>query len=423
MEFQKQMSKFLTRYFLKSLNLNFGQMFISETPLDLSFSFTLENIIEVSTKEGTVYSEFKPKENLELNKNGNLADLIFKRDLLLFYPFESMKPFLNLLKQASEDERVQSIKITLYRISKDSKLANYLITAAENGKDVTILMELRARFDEENNIEWAQKFQEAGCNVIYGAEKYKVHSKICQITYKDVDGFKYITQIGTGNYNEKTTKIYTDFSIITSDKTIGIDADKFFKNMAISNLEGKYEKLWIAPVGFKQNVLKSIEEEIEKAKRGENGIITIKCNSFTDKELMKALILASQNGVKVNLIIRGICCLIPGIEGLTENIRVISIVGRFLEHSRIYAFGEGEEKKIYISSGDMMTRNTENRVEICCPIEDEIIKQKIGIIIDIILKDNVKSRELSCDGIYRYKIEGEYEINSQEVFMRESITF
>lgn len=260
------MSKFLTRYFLKSLNLNFGQMFISETPLDLSFSFTLENIIEVSTKEGTVYSEFKPKENLELNKNGNLADLIFKRDLLLFYPFESMKPFLNLLKQASEDERVQSIKITLYRISKDSKLANYLITAAENGKDVTILMELRARFDEENNIEWAQKFQEAGCNVIYGAEKYKVHSKICQITYKDVDGFKYITQIGTGNYNEKTTKIYTDFSIITSDKTIGIDADKFFKNMAISNLEGKYEKLWIAPVGFKQNVLKSIEEEIEKLK-------------------------------------------------------------------------------------------------------------------------------------------------------------
>lgn len=422
-EFQKEMSKFFTRYFLKSLNLSFAQLFISETPLDLSFSFTLENIVDLPHKQQLVFPEFKPKENLELNKNNNLANLIFERDLLLFYPFESMKPFLNLLKQASEDERVQSIKITLYRISKDSKLANYLIAAAENGKDVTILMELRARFDEENNIEWAQKFQEAGCRVIYGADKYKVHSKICQITYRENDEFRYITQVGTGNYNEKTTKIYTDFSIITSDKTIGVDADKFFKNMAISNLKGKYEKLWIAPVGFKQNVLKCIDEEIEKAKRGEEGVITIKCNSFTDKEVMKALITASKNNVKVNLIVRGICCLIPGIEGLTENIRVVSIVGRFLEHSRIYSFGKGGERKLYISSGDMMTRNTENRVEICCPIEDEMIREKINIIIDIILRDNVKSRELTCDGIYRYKKDGEYEINSQEVFMRESVTF
>ncbi len=422
-EFQKEMSKFLTKFFLKSLNLNFEQLFISETPLDLSFSFILENLIETPLKDELVFSEFKPKENLELNRNGNIADLIFKRDLLLFYPFESMKPFLNLLKQAAEDDRVQSIKITLYRISKDSKLANYLITAAENGKDVTILMELRARFDEENNIEWAQKFQEAGCTVIYGADKHKVHSKICQITYKEDDGFKYITQVGTGNYNEKTTKIYTDFSIITADKTIGVDADKFFKNMAISNLEGKYEKLWIAPVGFKQNVLKYIDEEIEKAKRGESGTVTIKCNSFTDKEVMKALINASKNNVEVNLIVRGICCLIPEIEGLTDKIKVISIVGRFLEHSRIYSFGKGDEQKLYISSGDMMTRNTENRVEICCPIEDEIIKQKINNIVDIILKDNVKSRELSCDGIYRHKNIGEYKINSQEIFMEESITF
>lgn len=422
-EFQKEMSRFLTRYFLKSLNLSFNQRFISEMPLDLTFSFTLENLVEVPHKQQLIYTDFKPKENLELNRDNNLANLIFKRDLLLFYPFESMRPFLNLLKQASEDERVQSIKITLYRISKDSKLANYLIAAAENGKDVTILMELRARFDEENNIEWAQKFEEAGCRVIYGADKYKVHSKICQITYRENDEFRYITQVGTGNYNEKTTKIYTDFSIITSDKTIGVDADKFFKNMAISNLEGKYEKLWIAPVGFKQNILKCIDEEIEKAKRGENGVITMKCNSFTDKEVMKALILASQNGVKINLIVRGICCLIPGIEGLTENIKVISIVGRFLEHSRIYSFGEGDEKKLYISSGDMMTRNTENRVEISCPIEDRVIREKINSIIDIILKDNVKSRELNFDRTYRYRKNGEYEINSQEVFMRECNTF
>lgn len=422
-EFQKEMSRFLTRYFLKSLDLNFEQRFISETPLDLTFCFILENILDPAHKPELVYSDFKPKENLELNRESNIADLIFKKDLLLFYPFESMKPFLNLLKQASEDERVQSIKITLYRISKDSKLANYLIAAAENGKDVTILMELRARFDEENNIEWAQKFQESGCRVIYGTDKYKVHSKICQITYKEDDEFKYITQIGTGNYNEKTTKIYTDFSFITSDKTIGVDADKFFKNMAINNLEGKYEKLWIAPIGFKQNIMKCIEEEIEKARRGEKGVITMKCNSFTDKEIMKALISASQSGVKVNLIVRGICCLIPNIEGMTENIKVISIVGRFLEHSRIYSFGEVKENKLYISSGDMMTRNTENRVEISCPIEDSSIREKINGIIATILKDNIKSRELNYDGVYRYRKNEDPEINSQEIFMKECNIF
>lgn len=423
LEFQKEMSKFFTRYFLKSFNLEDEQLFISKAPLDLSFTFTLENIIKVENKEELLFSIFKPKENLEINKNLNIANLLFEKDLLLFYPFESMKPFLNLLKQASEDERVESIKITLYRISKDSKLANYLISAAENGKDVTILMELRARFDEENNIEWAKKFQEAGCRVIYGADKYKVHSKICQITYKTEEGFKYITQVGTGNYNEKTTKIYTDFSIITSDKEIGVDADKFFKNMAVNNLDGKYEKLWVAPTSFKQNVLKGIEEEIEKSKRGEKGIVTIKCNSFTDKEVMKALIVASKNNVDINLIVRGICCIIPKVEGLTENIKVVSIVGRFLEHSRIYSFGQGDEQKLYISSGDMMTRNTENRVEICCPIEDRIIKQKINSIIDIILKDNVKSRELEKDRVYRYRHIGEIPINSQEIFMEESETF
>lgn len=423
LEFQKEMDKFFTRYFLKSLNLENEQLFISKTPLDLSFCFSLENSLNLKNKEELLFSEFNSKENISINKELALADFLFKEDLLLFYPFESMKPFLNLLKQASEDERVQSIKITLYRIAKDSKIANYLITAAENGKDVTILMELRARFDEENNIEWAQKFQEAGCRVIYGADKYKVHSKICQITYRENDEFRYITQIGTGNYNEKTSKIYTDFSIITSDKTIGVDADKFFKNMAISNLEGKYEKLWIAPIGFKQNILLEIEKEISKSKKGEKGLIIIKCNSFTDKEIMKALIVASQNGVEINLIVRGICCLIPGIKGYTENIKVISIVGRFLEHSRIYSFGKEEEQKLYISSGDMMTRNTENRVEICCPIEDKRIKQKINKIIDTILKDNVKSRELGKDGIYRYRKNSDPKINSQEIFVKECNIF
>lgn len=420
LEFKKEMSKFFTNYFLKKLEVGHAQLFISKIPLDLSFAFALEGMIDQELREKLTYTPFKPKENLELNRDNNLANLIFEKDLLLFYPFESMKPFLNLIKQAADDERVQSIKITLYRIAKDSKLANYLITAAENGKDVTILMELRARFDEQNNIEWAQKFEEAGCKVIYGADKFKVHSKICMITYKENDEFKYITQVGTGNYNEKTTKIYTDFSIITSDKHIGVDADKFFKNMAMDNLKGIYEKLWIAPVGFKQNILKAIDEEIEKAEAGKEGVITIKCNSFTDKDIIKALIKASNSNVKVNLIIRGICCLIPGVKGHTENIRVISIVGRFLEHSRIYSFGKGEEQKLYISSGDMMTRNTENRVEICCPIECGTIRDRINNIVEIILKDNIKSRELQNDKTYKhlYPREGEEEINSQEIFMK-----
>ena len=419
-EMQKKMNKDFNKYFMEKLNLKKEQFFISETPLDVTYCFTLENLISENLKEKLTYTPFAP---VQAVKTESMIEEVFKKDVLLHFPFESMKPFLQLIKEASNNSNVKAIKMTLYRISKESKLAGYLINAAENGKEVTVLMELRARFDEENNIEWAQKLEEAGCRVIYGTDGFKVHSKICLITYKDEDKFKYITQIGTGNYNEKTAKIYTDLSFMTSDEEIGIDADKFFKNMAMGNLSGIYKKLWIAPVGFKRNIIASIEEEIKKCEEGQTGTVIIKCNSFTDKDIIKTLIRASEKGVQVTLIIRGICCLVPGVTGKTDNIKVISIVGRFLEHSRIYAFGSKEERRIYISSGDMMTRNTEHRVEISCPIISEENKNKIEHILDVIMQDNVKARILQNDKKYIKLLskEDEESINSQLTFMKEAL--
>ena len=419
-EMQKKMNRDFNKYFMEKLNLKKEQFFISETPLDVTYCFTLENFLSETLKEKLTYTSFAPVQTI---KTENMIEEVFKKDVLLHFPFESMKPFLQLIKEASNNPNVKAIKMTLYRISKESKLAGYLINAAENGKEVTVLMELRARFDEENNIEWAQKLEEAGCRVIYGTDGFKVHSKICLITYKDEDKFKYITQIGTGNYNEKTAKIYTDLSFMTSDEEIGIDADKFFKNMAMGNLSGIYKKLWVAPIGFKRNIIASIEEEIKKCEEGQTGTVIIKCNSFTDKDIIKTLIRASEKGVQVTLIVRGICCLIPGITGKTDNIKVISIVGRFLEHSRIYAFGSKEERRIYISSGDMMTRNTEHRVEISCPIISEENKNKIEHILDVIMQDNVKARILQNDKKYTklFSKEDEESINSQLVFMKEAL--
>lgn len=420
LEMRKKMSKFCTSNLLKKLELSEQQLFVSQAPLDMGFAFALENILPQEVREKLVYPPYRAREDEMYVREQNLADLVFENDIFLHYPYDSMRTFLNLIKQASEDERVRSIKITLYRLATDSHLANYLINAAENGKEVTILMELRARFDEQNNIEWAQRFEEAGCKVIYGGEHYKVHSKICLITYQKEDELQFITHIGTGNYNEKTSRIYTDFSLITADDDIGIDADTFFKNMLMGNADGEYEKLWVAPTSFKQNILASIGEEIQKVKNGKEAGILIKCNSFTDKELIDALINASCEGVKITLIIRGICCLIPQVPGLTENIRVISIVGRFLEHSRLYSFGVGAEQKMYISSGDMMTRNTENRVEIACPVENGKIRQKLNAIVGVILKDNMKARELQKDKTYKRLLpeNGEEQINSQEIFMQ-----
>lgn len=418
MEIQSQISEKFLESLLKRLNLEKEQVFFSECPIDLNYLSNINNYLPQSIIVKLSFNPFSPVVHPLVEKKKSIINYIEKKDLLLFYPFESMKPFLNLIKEASERDDIQSIKITLYRISKNSKLAEYLINAAENGKEVTVLMELRARFDEANNIEWAQKLEEAGCRVIYGTDGFKVHSKICLITYKKNGEIKYITQVGTGNYNEKTSTMYTDYSLMTNNEEIGRDGDVFFKNMSLGNLMGFYKKLWVAPSSFKQNILKNIDQEIEKVKQGKNGKIVIKCNSFTDKEIINKMVEASNFGVKITLIIRGICCLIPNILNKTENIKVISIVGRFLEHSRIYSFGEKEEQILYIASGDMMTRNTEHRVEIGCPILDKDIKYKINSQINIILQDNQKARTLDFDGEYRinYNLEDK-PINSQEKFI------
>ena len=304
---------------------------------------------------------------------------------------------MRLLKEASQDPSVVSVKITIYRLASQAKLVEYLCQAAENGKDVTVIIELRARFDEQNNIDWSEHLEDAGCTVIYGVEDYKVHSKVCLITMRDKGGIHYITQIGTGNYNEKTAKQYTDLSLITTDPQIGSDAAELFKNVAISNLHGAYHRLLVSPNSLKSAVIELINGEIAK---GAEGRIILKLNSVTDLDIIEKLKEASCAGVEIKMIVRGICCILPGIEEKTENIQIKSIVGRFLEHSRIYCFGRGEEELIYLSSADFMTRNTQRRVEVACPVSDPECKQKIREILDACLADNVKGRVLQPDGQY-----------------------
>lgn len=421
LEIQNKISKQLNNYLCGKLNIKSEQVFVSNSPLNMSFVYALEDRIPPTFKAYLSNEPFAPQDSPSISLNRSIIRQISKQDLLLSYPFESMQPFLKLIKEASADHSVLSIKITLYRIARESKLAEYLINAAENGKEVTVLMELRARFDEQNNIEWAQRLEEAGCNVIYGFDGYKVHSKICLITRRDHGKISYITQIGTGNYNEKTSKLYTDLSLITANPAICKDAVEFFNNMGLGNLEGKYEHLWIAPVGLKPGVMQAIDEEIAKAKAGNPARIIMKMNSLTDRDVIDKLAEASQAGVEIKLIIRGICCLIPGIQGLTDHISVISIVGRFLEHSRIYCFGYDAQMKLYISSADMMTRNTERRVEIACPIYDKKIKERIFSMLEIMLRDNTKARQLNCDNHYTFVTNDLPKICSQEYFMKQAI--
>lgn len=343
---------------------------------------------------------------------------IKKKDILLFYPYESMNPFLKLIKEASMDPNVMTIKITIYRLAKKARLVEYLCAAAENGKEVTVLIELRARFDEQNNIGWSERLEEAGCRVIYGFEGYKVHSKICLITYRSRNEIQYITQIGTGNYNEKTAAMYTDLSLMTADPAIGRDASEFFKNMSIGNLTGSYDYLIVAPTSLKQKVLYLMDEEIRK---GTNGRIIMKMNSLTDVDFIRKVSEASMAGVKIDLIVRGICCLLPGIGGYTDNVRVMSIVGRYLEHSRIFSFGTGTEQKLYIGSADMMTRNTEKRVEVAAPILDPDVKKQINHYLKVMLNDNVKMRILQSNGKYRKREQKEPYIDSQAAFMEAAV--
>ena len=346
---------------------------------------------------------------------------VVQRDVLLFYPYQSIQPFLDLLRQSAKDPDVLSIKITIYRLARNSVIAKALCEAAENGKEVTVLMELRARFDEQNNIDWSMELEEAGCRIIYGPENLKCHAKVCLITRRERGGLGYIAQIGTGNYNEKTSTLYTDFCMMTADPAITRDAVSFFENMLIGNSAGEYDKLLVAPFAMKNRIMELIDGEIA---RGAEGRIRIKANSITDRQLIDKLSEASCAGVRIDLIIRGICCLVPGVPGKTENIAVTSVVGRFLEHSRIYAFGDGAEMKLYLSSADFMTRNQDRRVEVGCPVRSPEIRQFLEQFLDLLLKDNTRAWRQQSDGTYVRLSPGEAEpIDEQSWYMTHPIEF
>ena len=394
------------------LSIGDSQIFVTRSPISLGYVFDIESRLTSEQRLGLCYRPFEPqvtRGDIMINENDG--------DVLLSYPYESMEPFLKMLKRAARDPEVVSIKITIYRLAKNAKIIEHLCAAAENGKEVLVLIELRARFDEQNNIDWSERLEQAGCTIIYGLENYKVHSKVCLIT-KNVGGeTRYITQIGTGNYNEKTAKQYTDFSLITQNHEIGEDAADFFSNISISNLDGEYKHLWVAPNAMKDKIIGYIDEEIKKGRDGE---IFMKVNSVTDKDVIKKLRDASVAGVNITMLVRGICCLLPQIPGVTENIRVYSIVGRFLEHSRIYSFGRGDEEKLFIASADIMTRNMDNRVEVGCPIYSDEVKEKIHHYIKICLSDTLQARVLGSDGTYSVKADTLSSVNAQEVLMSEA---
>lgn len=415
MELSREMDGEIIDLLCEYLELERKYVFYTQTPLDLSFVFKIQDILRRETD--LFFEKRVPQRSPQFNEEIPIMDQIEKEDKLLSYPYESMRPFLKMLQEAAEDKDVVSIKMTLYRVAKQSKIIASLIEAAENGKDVTILVELKARFDEENNIEWSRRLEEAGCTVIYGLDGYKVHSKLCLITKKTNGKIEYYTQIGTGNYNEKTARLYTDLSLMTYDQEIGEEAAAIFQALFMGETVQVSKKLLVAPNCLQNRLLDMIEEEIRHAKRGEEAYIGVKMNSLTDKKLMDKLIEASQAGVEIELIVRGICCLIPGVEGYTENIRVISIVGRFLEHSRIYIFGKEERQKIYIASADWMTRNTVHRVEVAAPVENPDLKLRLNEMFITMLSDNVQARELNSSGKYtRLQPGEEAPLNSQEFF-------
>ena len=393
------LSEALSAFLCKRCHVAPAQIFLSRAPMRMGF----------------VHPQTPPKPKRE-----TYLHLVQRRDLLLSYPFESMEPFLRLIREAASDPSVLSIQITIYRLAQKARLVEYLCAAAENGKEVTAVIELRARFDEQNNIDWSERLEDAGCRVIYGFSDYKIHSKVCLITLKGKSGIQYVTQIGTGNYNEKTSEQYTDLSLITADQGIGRDAAEFFKNMAVGNLEGSYHNLLVSPSNLKQIILLLIGEETA---RGSHGRIIMKMNSLTDYDVMEKLAEASRAGVRVDLIIRGICCLRPGVPGHTEHISVTSVVGRFLEHSRIYSFGSGENQRLFLGSADMMTRNTQRRVEVICPVYATHTKARLNHILDILLRDTVKARALDSEGSYQKKVPapGAPGLSSQDFFMDEAV--
>ncbi|MFQ7694036.1 MAG: polyphosphate kinase 1 [Christensenellales bacterium] len=394
-------------------------VFQSATPLDLSFLFGIQDFLRQRSE--LFYQKRIPQKSPSFVSGRPILAQIREKDKLLSYPYESMRPFLEMLTEAANDDSVVSIKMTLYRVAKQSKVVEALCEAAENGKDVLVLVELKARFDEENNIEWSRRLEEAGCNVIYGLDGYKVHSKLCLITRREELGVAYYTQIGTGNYNEKTARLYTDLCLMTADRDIGEEANAVFNALAKGETVHETRRLLVAPHCLQNKVLAMMDDEIRRARAGEEAYIGVKINSLTDKAIIDKLIEASCAGVKVDLVVRGICCLIAGVPEATENIRVVSIVGRFLEHSRIYIFGRGERAKVYIASADFMTRNTLRRVEVASPVMDADIRARILSMFDTMLRDNMQAREMDAQGQYHRLTPGESEpLSSQEYFFKQA---
>lgn len=418
LELSRDMDKKGIAVLCEYLELDENHVFMSSTPLDLSFVFQIQDLLRKNPE--LYFPKRTPQKSDQFQDGKSIIAQIKEEDKLLSYPYESIRPFLHLLTEAAEDPDVISIKMTLYRVAKQSKVVEALIEAAENGKEVVVLVELRARFDEENNIEWSRRLEDAGCQVIYGLDGYKVHSKLCLITRKNAGQVEYITQIGTGNYNEKTSRLYTDLSLMTSNVEIGLEASNVFQALSKGEVVEHTRHLLVAPKCLQNKVLDMLDEEIAHARNGEEAYAGFKLNSLTDKKIIDKLIKASEAGVKIDMIIRGICCLIPGVEGKTENIRIISIVGRFLEHSRIYIFGSKERRKYYIASADFMTRNTVRRVEVAAPVYNDKLKTKLQEMFDVMLSDNQKARKLEADGNYHRVSNDLTPVNAQEYFYAEA---
>lgn len=418
LELSREMDGDVVETLCEYLEVDKNFVFRGDIPLDLSFVFQIQDGLRKRTE--LFYEKRIPQKSPMFNSHEPILNQIAKKDRFLSYPYESIKPFLTMLHEAANDEDVVSIKMTLYRVAKQSKVVETLIEAAENGKEVFVLVELKARFDEENNIGWSRLLEDAGCHVIYGLDGYKVHSKLCQIMKKKDGNVEYYTQIGTGNYNEKTARLYTDLSLMTADPKIGTEAARVFQALAMGETVEDMDHLLVAPKCLQNKVLAMIDEEIEHAKVGEQAYIGLKMNSLTDKRIMNKLVEASCAGVHIDMVVRGICCLIPGVKGQTENIHIISIVGRFLEHSRIYIFGTQERAKIYISSADFMTRNTLRRVEVAAPIEDPDIRMQIQEMFVTMLSDNRKARTMNNKGNYKIEPSDNAPLNSQEVFLEQA---
>lgn len=420
LEFYKYFDEDMVKFLIKKFGLSKKQVFLTETPINMDYvSDVYDKLKHVEPKifEKISYKPFESKFN-PVFKNNKIMDLAQEKDILLFYPYQSFEIFVKFLHEAATDENVLSIQMTIYRLANNSEVVKNLLLAIENGKTVTVLMELKARFDESHNIYYAELLENAGAKVIYGYDKYKVHSKICLVVRQGPNNeLQYFTQLGTGNYNEKTCKIYTDYCLITANEEMGKDAILFFKNLAISNLNGKYKHFLVAPTSLKQNLIKKIDKAITNVKNGIPTSIIMKMNSFTDRQMIDKLQQASAEGVKIKLIIRGICCLVPGIPGVTDNIEVISVVGRFLEHSRIYCFITPSNTEIYLSSADLMTRNMNKRVEIAFPIYDDELKKRILRDLNIYLTDNVKARFIDSNGNYAKVMRGVDLLSAQDYFM------